>query len=226
MTICALIQNDEIRKKITIPVIIIASLILVSFFVFNNVESYFRQLLEQAGASHVMYSWISFFVLTSDILLPVPSSIVMFTNGYVLGTAYGTARSLLSVITGSVLGYCLGMFTSIGLKYRSEEKANSMLLRYGGLSILITRGIPVISETICIICGYNKMPFKKYLFYNITGYLPVCLLYAICGNMGYGKNIFFISLGCSITIAAIFWFLGRKLLLRQSARPGLINKTA
>jgi uncharacterized membrane protein YdjX (TVP38/TMEM64 family) len=205
------------RKNIIIPFIIIVSVIIVSFFLFDDLEIFFKNLLRRAGSDHTTYALFSFFVLMSDIILPVPSSIIMFTNGYVLGTAYGTAISLLSLSAGAIVGYYLGRFTSLGLRSGADDKANSILSVYGPLSILITRGIPVLSETICIICGFNKMPFKKYLIYNIIGYFPLCLLYAFCGSIGYDKNIFLVSFGCSIFIAATFWFFGRKLLTGRQA---------
>jgi uncharacterized membrane protein YdjX (TVP38/TMEM64 family) len=195
------------------------SVIIVSFLLFDNLEIFFTKLLQQAKDNHTSFALVSFFVLASDILLPVPSSIVMFTNGYVLGTVYGAAISLLSLMAGSVVGYYLGKFTSLGLKSGADERASNIISRFGVLSILITRGIPVLSETICIICGYNKMPFKKYFMYNILGYLPLCLLYAFCGSIGYDKNIFLVSFGCSILIAALFWFVGRKFLPDRQANP-------
>lgn len=207
------------RKKIIIPFIVIVSVIIVSFLLFDELEFFFNEMLQQARSDHTTYALSSFVILGCDIILPVPSSIVMFTNGYVLGMVYGAALSLLSLSAGAIVGYYLGKFTSLGLKSKSDDKANSIISRYGALSILITRGIPVLSETICIICGYNKMPFKKYFMYNIIGYFPLCLLYAFCGSIGYDKNIFLISFGCSILIAAAFWFFGRKFLLDHRANP-------
>lgn len=191
---------------------------MISFLVFDDLESYFKRLLQEAKADHATYAWFSFIVLTSDIFLPVPSSIIMFTNGYVLGMVYGSAISLLSLSVGAIVGYYLGKFTSLGLKSSTDDKANRIISAYGPLSILITRGIPVLSETICIICGFNRMPFRKYFLYSIIGYSPLCLLYAFCGSIGYDNHVFLISFGCSLFIAAMFWFLGRKLLSTHGAR--------
>jgi uncharacterized membrane protein YdjX (TVP38/TMEM64 family) len=203
------------RSKIIIPFIIIVSVIIISFLLFDDMEVFFTNMLKQAGDNIKTYTAVSFFALASDILLPVPSSIVMFTNGYILGTLYGAALSFVSLMVGSVIGYYLGKFTSLGFKSKADDKANNIVARYGALSVLITRGIPVLAETICIICGFNKMPFKKYMIYNITGYVPLCLLYAFCGSIGYDKNIFLISFACSILISALFWFFGRKFIMNH-----------
>jgi uncharacterized membrane protein YdjX (TVP38/TMEM64 family) len=205
-----------LRKKIVIPFIITAVAIIIIFLLFDDTETFFANLLNNLGSHRGRFVPLSFAALASDILLPVPSSIVMFTNGYVLGTAYGSALSLLSLMTGAAVGYYLGQFTSMGLRSGSDARANSIIARYGTVSILITRGIPILAETICIICGYNKMPFKQYLLYNLAGYTPLCLLYAFCGSIGYSKDIFLLSFGCSIAIAAGFWCLGRKLFVKPS----------
>ncbi|MDZ4756979.1 MAG: hypothetical protein SGJ10_02415, partial [Bacteroidota bacterium] len=86
------------------------------FLIFENLETYFTNLLQGSSKHILTYSLVSFIVLASDIILPVPSSIVMYTNGYVLGMAGGSAISLAALMVGSVVGYYLGKYTSIGLK--------------------------------------------------------------------------------------------------------------
>mgnify|MGYP000010492766 CR=1 FL=1 len=200
-------------KNNVIPFLIAAVVVIVTFLLFNEMESYFSALLRDVSANHVAYSFISFLVLTSDIVLPVPSSIVMYLNGYVLGILIGSLVSLISLLVSSIIGYFVGRLTSLGLKVKSERNANEVLAKYGTLSILISRGIPILSESICIVCGYNQVPFKQYLFFNLVGYAPLCLLYAVCGSLGYDKDLFFISFGCSILISFAFWLFGKKLII-------------
>ncbi|HYE54908.1 MAG TPA: VTT domain-containing protein [Chitinophagaceae bacterium] len=201
------------KKNILIPITVTISVIIATFLLFDDLEVFFTGLLQQAKETPDTYALLSFLVLASDVFLPVPSSIIMFTNGYVLGTGYGTVLSLLSVTAGAVVGYYLGKFTALGLRSGSDEKANGIISSYGALAILITRSIPVLSETISITCGFNRMPFKKYVAYNVLGYLPLCLIYAVCGRVGYDRNIFLISFGSSIVIAVVLWLFTRRFLL-------------
>ncbi len=199
-------------KKIVVPFIIVVILISVVFIFFENLEHYFTELLHESVDQKLIYSLVSFLALTSDIVLPVPSSIVMYTNGFVLGPVPGTALSFISVMVGSIFGYYLGRFTSLGLKAKEDEKANYFLRKYGSLAILISRGIPILSESICIVCGYNKMNLKTYLLFNVIGYIPVCIIYAYFGSIGYDKDSFLITFGCSMLIAALFFLAGKKYL--------------
>ena len=205
-------------KKIAVPFLISAVLIIVTFLLFDNLELLFTGLLKDASMHHQTYYYISFLVLASDIILPVPSSIVMYMNGYVLGWPGGSANSLLALMTGAVAGYYLGKFTSLGVRSKENERANIILLKYGSLAILISRGIPIISESVCIVCGYNRMPFKNYFILNFFGYIPLCFLYAFCGSIGFDENTFLISFACSIGISAVFWVAGRKY-LAQTRNP-------
>lgn len=197
-------------KKIIIPFLVTAIIIIVMFLLFENMEQYFTDLLKGSSNQKIIYSLVSFLALTSDIVLPVPSSIVMYSNGFVLGLMRGMALSLSSVMVGALFGYYLGKFTSLGLKAKEDQKADLFLNKYGAIAILVSRGIPIFSESICIVCGYNKMKLKYYLLLNLIGYIPICILYAYCGSIGYDKESFLISFGCSMVIAALFYFVGKK----------------
>jgi uncharacterized membrane protein YdjX (TVP38/TMEM64 family) len=200
------------HAKIIIPFLITSILIIVSFFFFQNLELFFNTLQNRFRENPFSFAFISFIILASDIVLPVPSSIVMFVNGYVLGTAFGAAISLIASLFGSVLGYYIGSFTSFGLKSKSDNYVKKLIETYGPLTILISRGIPVLSESVSIVCGYNQMSFKSYFTFNLFGYIPICLIYSFFGNVGYDKHLFLISFGFSLFISAAFWFLGKSFL--------------
>ncbi len=198
-------------KRVTIPFLITAAIICVVFVLFQDIEHYFTKMLESLTTHSTDYAIMSFFVMASDIILPVPSSIVMYTNGYVLGIWGGAAVSFAGLMTGTIAGYYIGRFSSITIHSKSKASADNMLLQFGSTAILISRAIPIVSESISIVCGYNKMPLQQYITMNILGYIPLCFLYSICGNLGYTKNTFLLSFSISILISAIFWIVGKKL---------------
>jgi uncharacterized membrane protein YdjX (TVP38/TMEM64 family) len=201
-------------KSIMYPLVISLLFVIIVFISFDSLESQFTHILNNLEQYKWQYALGSFFILASDILLPVPSSIVMYMNGYVLGIIEGSLLSMVSLLLGSVIGYYLGKLTSMGLKASQEEPAKLFMQKYGALAILISRGIPILSESISVVCGYNKIPFKQYFIFNVIGYSPLCLLYAICGNIGYDKNTFLLSFGFSLLISAAFYFFGKKIFLK------------
>lgn len=200
-------------KSITYPLVLSIAIILLTFGAFHTLEDYFSNILHLLKDNPIQFGIVSFLVLASDIVLPVPSSIVLYINGYFLGVLAGSAVSLMGLMVGAILGYYLGSKGSEIFQSESNQQANQILSKYGPAAIFLTRGIPILSESICFVCGYNKVDFKKYLLLNLIGYLPVCILHAIFGNLGYESGgIFLLSFASSIAISIIFWFFGKKIL--------------
>lgn len=208
-------------KNIWIPLAISIVSIILIFLVAENLETIFTQTLENLVENKITYSLLSFLLLVGDVFLPVPSSIVLFMNGYVLGAFLGFLISIVSLLIGSLLAYYLAWFTAKSFNSNETEKAQVLIQKYGYFILIISRGIPILSESICFVCAYNKMPIKKYLLYNFIGYLPICLLYTICGSLGYEKNVFFIAFILSFLISFTFWIVGKKAVVWKQKMKGV-----
>lgn len=202
-------------KSLLYPFVISMVLIIALFVAFGDLESSFQQLLTALTAHPFQYTAISFLLLIADIVLPVPSSIVMYMNGYVLGAGAGAAVSFAGLLLGSVAGYYTGRLGAAARKKDADPRATRLLRQYGAMAIVLSRGIPVISESVCIVCGYNRMPLRRYIAMNMLGYLPLCVLYAVFGSLSYSKNSFLISFGLSLALAGGMWLLGRRLFNHQ-----------
>lgn len=196
-------------KKILIPLGVTSFFIIGLYLLFENIEPFFADLLIQAKDNPIQYAFLSFIILVSDIILPVPSSIVMYSNGAVLGLFKGFLLSLISVILSSIIGYFIGCGSSAILKNEVDVSTGRILEKYGYVAILITRGIPIISESVCIVCGFNRYNFTAYLVLNVVGYIPVCLIYAYFGSIAINRDLFFISFVCSLFITFFLWLLGK-----------------
>ncbi|MCE7992360.1 MAG: VTT domain-containing protein [Roseivirga sp.] len=197
-------------KQITIPLLVSIALVSVVFVFFESLELYFSDLLNAAESNQTEYALLSFLVLSSDIVLPVPSSIVMYGNGLVLGLIKGALLSLFAVFISSSIGYYLGKVSNY--KASSSEKATAIMQKYGALGIIITRGIPILSESIVFTAGYNRLNFRFFTLLNLIGYLPVCFIYAYFGNLAQNTNLFLISFAASLVVSLILWVFGRKLI--------------
>ncbi len=189
---------------------VLCLLILTSYLIWGDTEEGVVQQLLALAANREKYAVFSFLMLASDIVLPIPNSIIMYANGFALGGMAGAGLSLLSLMTGATAGYFLGKLSIYGIRAAEDTKAIAFWEKYGMLAILVTRGIPMVSESICIIGGHVRMPFGKYLLMNLLGYLPLCLLFALFGCLGYNQSAFLLSLACSFVIAGLFWWWGRK----------------
>ncbi|MEM8907208.1 MAG: VTT domain-containing protein, partial [Bacteroidota bacterium] len=187
----------------------------------GQMESWLNFQLEQHQEEQFFYVFISYSVLSADILLPVPSSIVMFMNGAILGIFWGAFLSFLAAMTSSIIGYYLGRststFTNRFFSSTESEVALHFLQRYGWMAILLSRGLPILAETISFLAGNLQYRFRTFFWSNFIGLLPVCLLYAWAGHYAFETQSLLIAFAINIVLAALFWFADRKLLFQQSA---------
>jgi uncharacterized membrane protein YdjX (TVP38/TMEM64 family) len=205
-------------KKL-LSILFFSSLFVVFLFImFADVEQYISDLL-QSPASLAVYSVFSFFFLMSDIVLPVPSSMIMILNGKVLGVFYGTMLSLLSGLFSSCLGFYLGRrsnnLLSRFFSRQDVEEGNSFVARYGSMAIAFSKAIPVLSESVSFVSGTTAISLKNFLLYSFAGHAVVAILYAYVGSLNRAIDSNLISaaiIGLTIVLA---W--GLQVLIRQGS---------
>ncbi len=212
-------------KRILVPTVIISIIILAFFLAFPNLENYFSEVIDyHSDSSMIIFALLSFLILSSDFLLPIPSSILMFTNGLVLGFIPGFFLSIIANMVSSIFGYYLGRSAQnkVNSLYSPEElqRANTFLSNYGEIGLIISRGIPILSEATSIVSGNMSFNLKKFLLANFLGYIPVCALYAYLGSIAASKNIFLLALFLNIIFAGVFWLVKDFLLKKDNIASG------
>lgn len=202
-------------KSLWVPLIISIAAVSLIFVFFEGLEGHFRETLESAQSQVKTFAVLSFGILVSDIVLPVPSSIILYLNGWVLGLLNGFLLSYFALQLSACLGYILGQKTSFG-KPQSFEKSSLWVEKYGFLAILVSRGIPILSESISYTAGFNKMSGRTFFISNLIGYLPICFLFSYFGSIGQNQDAFLWSFGASLVLAAVFWVFGKRILSNRT----------
>jgi len=151
-------------------------------------------------------------LLAVDVLLPVPSSLIMITNGALFGIWLGAALSLLGALLSVVLGWIIGRGGQKWiLRFMGEdgmEEANTFLTKWGSLAIIVSRPIPVLAEAISIVCGGLKYPLGKTIIYGMVGLLPTCIFYAYTGDLALDMESGWQSFFFVVLVAGVVWGLG------------------
>jgi uncharacterized membrane protein YdjX (TVP38/TMEM64 family) len=153
-------------------------------------------------------------LLIGDVLLPIPSSLLMVANGALLGTLPGAVATMVSTLLGGVLAFWLGRqgapWLIARISDRERAQAERFFTRWGALAVLVSRPVPIIAETIGILAGTTHMSWTRFLLSVAAGNLPPAILYAFAGasakNASYSVAIFLILVG----LAGAWWFLGHR----------------
>ena len=192
-------------------------LVLLLFLLFGGYEEEMTVLL-QSQSEH--YYWIlSFVFLSSDIFLPVPSSLIMMMNGKVLGVFFGTLLSTSSGMLSSVIGFCLGRKSEsfVDRFFSTEEKKSGTRFfeRHGSMAISLSKALPIVSEAVSFVSGTADISFRRFFLFSLIGHFIISLIYAYIGSFSTHLDSGLLSSGLIVLVLLLSW--AADILLRRKA---------
>ena len=151
-------------------------------------------------------------LLVADVLLPVPSSLVMVAHGALFGVLWGTVLSLLGSVGAAVFGFAIGrrggrLMERIATP-GERAQARSVLARWGTLAIIVTRPVPLLAETVAIMAGASSMTWRSLIVASFAGSLPPALLYALTGAAVADFQNTAFMFAVVLLVAGLFWLAG------------------
>ncbi len=168
---------------------------------------------------------ISVGLLVADVLLPVPSSLIMIANGAVFGVPLGALISLLGSTGAMTVGFAIGrrggaLFERL-VPLEERKRFEPLVRRWGALIIILTRPIPLLSETVAVLAGASPIGYARALLAASAGALPAAILYALTGAVAQDFKSSTLMFGTVLLVAGSFYLIGRCVnfyLERKSAR--------
>lgn len=154
-------------------------------------------------------------LLVADVLLPVPSSLVMVAHGALFGVAVGTLLSLAGSLGAALCGFWIGRrggsLLERVVKPDEAARADYLLRRWGALAIIVTRPVPLLAETVALLAGASTMSWGRLTLASLLGSLPPALLYALTGAAVASFQSTALVFVLVILVAGSFWMIGRLL---------------
>jgi len=152
-------------------------------------------------------------LLIADVVLPVPSSLIMFAFGAAYGFWIGAALSMAGCVGASLAGFALGRGGREVVRrfVRDDEydRASSLLDRWGTLALIATRPVPILAETVAILAGASRTSWARMTATAVLGSIVPTVLYAWAGSAARepvdGIVIFLLVLAFS----GVLWWIGR-----------------
>jgi uncharacterized membrane protein YdjX (TVP38/TMEM64 family) len=163
-------------------------------------------------------------ILSTDIFLPVPSSMVSTYGGGVLGTWLATAASWLGMTLGAAFGFALartfGQRFAVRLAGSEDlERMTKLATRFGPLTILVTRALPLLAEACVLLMGATRLSWSRFLVPVVVGNLVVSLTYAACGDYFYNQDALLPAVVISGVVPLGFALAARRWLSRSPGEP-------
>jgi uncharacterized membrane protein YdjX (TVP38/TMEM64 family) len=164
-------------------------------------------------------------LLVADVLLPIPSSLIMIANGAVFGVPLGVLISLLGNMGAMAVGFAIGrrggaLFERL-VPLEERKRFEPLVLRWGMLIIILTRPLPLLSETVAVLAGASPIGYTRALLAAFVGALPAAVLYALTGAVAQDFRSSTLMFGAVLLVAGSFYLIARGINLyleRKSAR--------
>ena len=198
-------------------VVVVGALLLVLLLIVLLVEALGIPLLDDPSPwlarDGALAAFVGVGLLLVDVLLPVPSSLVMVLHGALFGVLIGAALSLLGSVGAALMAFGLGRRGSplLDRLVSAEERARAdrLLRRWGPLAIVITRPLPLLAEATAILAGTSTMPWGRAALAALLGALPMALLYAAVGALAATVYHWTLAFVLVLPVAGAYWLLGR-----------------
>jgi len=161
-------------------------------------------------------------LLTADVFLPVPSSVVMVAHGALFGLLPGAALSLVGGVSATVVGFALGRRGRPVLERVTTPaqriRADRLLERWGPWAVVFSRAVPVLAETVAVLAGTSRMRWSVLIWAGAAGTAVPALLYAGAGAGADTAMSLLLAFGVALGFSGLLVAAGGRL-RRSSQRP-------
>lgn len=181
------------RSRLWLLVAALLALIIAPFCIWGG---WFQNMLDLHGAKSWMESlgplaWIGgIALLVGDLVLPIPSTVVMAALGLVCGWFWGGVASAAGSALSGLVAYALcrrfGHRPAVWLAGQAGLAKGEALFRgrRGGWLVALSRWMPVLPEAVACLAGLARMPFRVFLVALLSGTVPPGFVFSTIGAFG------------------------------------------
>jgi uncharacterized membrane protein YdjX (TVP38/TMEM64 family) len=190
-----------------VAAVVIGSKLLIENVAGINLEAMASDWIAHAGRGSAATVVV---LLSADLFLPIPSSLVMILSGAAFGVWWGALLSLVGSIGGEWLGFELvrryGRRASRRIVGDEEiDRVHRVFARHGVAAVAVTRALPVLMETMSVVAALSGMPRAAFLRASFLGTAPIVLVYAYAGAASREIGSLVPAVVILIAVAALAW---------------------
>lgn len=151
--------------------------------VFLHLDTHLGAFMQQYGAPVYVVLFLIIFCETGLVVTPfLPGDSLIFAAGALAAGGIVSWGALplfiVAAVTGNMLNYQIGRFLSERVKQRRQmrfikqenlDRTQAFFDKHGGITIVITRFMPILRTFSPFVAGVGKMPYKRFLLFNTVG---------------------------------------------------------
>ncbi len=158
-------------------------------------------------------------LLVADLVLPVPSTVVMSALGLSFGPFWGGVWASLGSILAGLVGYALSRWLGRPVAEwiagaENLRRGESLVQEHGAWLVMASRWMPVLPEAVTCLAGVARMRVGRFFLALICGSVPTGFVFAWVGAVGTVSPGW--SMGLSLGLPCLLWILARGWIQRRS----------
>jgi uncharacterized membrane protein YdjX (TVP38/TMEM64 family) len=155
--------------------------------------------------------------LASDVLLPIPSSVVSTFAGAQLGIFTATVASWFGMTAGAMLGYGLARWLGRPVAERLSsasdlDQLEGVAHRFSTSVLVVARPVPVFAEASVVLAGILHLPLRQFLPAVASSNLAISIVYASFGHLAGQQAWLPLALACSVAVPLLLMLAARRCL--------------
>jgi uncharacterized membrane protein YdjX (TVP38/TMEM64 family) len=200
--------NRNVYRWLLLGIAILAVILIPFVFFGARIETWTDNFLQAASDRSGLVAIVLGLLLASDILVPVPSSMVSTAAGFFLGFMGGIITSLAGMTVSCIAGFWLGAKFGRPIACRvvgnnELKRLEKMRHRFGEWVIVVSRPIPVLAEASVLFAGISGMSAYRFLLLSTLSNLGISAVYAAVGAFSASTNSFLFAFAGSILVPLI-----------------------
>lgn len=189
-------------------------MIEVGLDVLLHLDQYLDQFIQQYGAATLVILSAVIFAETGLVVAPfLPGDSLLFAAGTLAARGSLDLPAVLvllsaAAVVGNLVNYWIGSTIGTRLTGRTRlvrrehiDRAHRFFERYGGMTIVISRFLPILRTVAPFVAGISRMPYRRFLLFNVAGGVSWVVLFVLGGYV-FG-NLPFVRRNFALVIAAV-----------------------
>lgn len=198
----------QMRFRLILLAVIVVILFLIPFVLFGDSLENWTNNFFQSMPTKLIASIVIGFLLSIDIVAPIPSSIVSTAGGYFLGFIGGTLISFTGMTISCLMGYWIGTRFGRPAAFRFADpkeisRFESLQKKYGDWILIFSRSVPLLAETSVLFAGIGRMKLSHFIYMVTISNLGISMVYAAVGAYSSHINSFLLAFAASIIFPGV-----------------------
>jgi len=202
-----------------IPICLVMAIPIIPLLFFGEfIEDWVSQF-----ENSIWLAGVVILLLSGDIFLPIPSSVVSTFTGGQMHWFAGMLVSWIGMNLGAVLGFWFARKYGrpFALRFSQQEdldRASELTYRFGPGFLILARGVPVLAEASILLMGVHELSWRRFILPVFLSNLGISLAYSAFGHIASEHDWFPLAMGISIGGPVLLTFVVQRF-VKNKTKP-------